>query len=122
MGTGMGRPKKIIDLEQIREMASEFCTQEEISRDMGFSRSLFLRRKDIKDAYESGMLSGRASLRHYQFLLARSGNYQMLIWLGKQYLDQKEPINKDEAVITEVPRVVVTLAGVEGTVKGEKDE
>lgn len=87
---GRGRPKKEISLAVVEEMAAEFCSQEEIASDVGFSRELFRTRKDIREAYERGMQGGRTRLRSYQFQAAKSGNVTMLIWLGKQYLGQKD--------------------------------
>ena len=50
----MAARKKEIDLEQVEEMAAEFCTQEEMATDMGFARTLFHRRKDVRLAFENG--------------------------------------------------------------------
>ena len=36
------------------------------------------------------MESGRASLRRMQYVAAKKGNATMQIWLGKQYLGQKD--------------------------------
>ena len=36
----------------------------------------------------------KLSLRHWQFNAARGGNIQMLIWLGKQYLGQRDTVEK----------------------------
>jgi hypothetical protein len=40
--------------------------------------------------YRQKALGGRASLRRAQFATALKGNTAMLIWLGKQYLEQRE--------------------------------
>lgn len=85
-----GRPKKQIDLEAVRELASEGNTQEEIARALGFARATFANRKDVTEAYYKGMAEMKLSLRHWQFNAARGGNIQMLIWLGKQYLGQRD--------------------------------
>ena len=64
---------------------------------MGFCVDLFLTRQDVREAYKRGMLSAGVSLRHYQFMQAKSGNTTMLIWLGKQYLGQRdEPDGADD--------------------------
>ena len=39
---------------------------------------------------------GKISLRRAQYQLALKGNSSMLIWLGKQYLDQAENPSKME--------------------------
>lgn len=45
---------------------------------------------DIADAWARGQELGKASLRRRQHRLAMSGHPTMLIWLGKQYLGQKD--------------------------------
>ena len=85
-----GRPKKQIDLEAVKELASEGNTQADIADALGFARSTFGNREDLKKAYWDGMAEMRLSLRHFQYKAARDGNIQMLIWLGKQFLDQKD--------------------------------
>lgn len=48
---------------------------------------------------------GKVSLRRRQYEIATNGNVSMLIWLGKQWLNQTEkpavPENKDEPDISE---------------------
>ena len=67
-------PKKLdIDLEQVEEMAGEFCTQEEIADDMGFDRTVFHRRSDVRSAFLRGKNSAKMSLRHMMYNAARSG-------------------------------------------------
>lgn len=85
-----GRPKKVIDLEAVCELASEGNTQEEIARALGFARTTFANRDDVTEAYYKGMAEMKLSLRHWQMNAAKSGNVQMLIWLGKQYLGQSD--------------------------------
>ena len=66
-----GRPKKQIDLEAVRELASEGNTQEEIARALGFARATFANRDDVTEAYYKGMAEMKLSLRHWQFNAAR---------------------------------------------------
>lgn len=49
-----------------------------------------LRRKDIKDAWLEGRAELEVNLRHWQLEAAKSGNVQMLIWLGKNILGQTD--------------------------------
>jgi hypothetical protein len=44
------------------------------------------------DAYKKFSATGKTSLRRSQFNVALQGNPTMLIWLGKQYLGQREPL------------------------------
>ena len=80
------KPKKKVDLEQVEEMAAEFCTQEEIADDMGFERRLFHTREDIKAAFERGKNNAKMSLRHMMYNAARSGDRTMMIFLAKNEL------------------------------------
>ena len=84
----MGRPLKEIDERQVRELASIQCTMEEIAAVCGCHIDTLRDRFSniIKDAREEG----KASLRRMQYLKAKEGNATMLIWLGKQLLDQRD--------------------------------
>ena len=40
--------------------------------------------------HKKGLETGHASLRRMQYAAAQAGNPTMLIWLGKQHLEQKD--------------------------------
>lgn len=104
MARGRGRPRLVVDLDEVRELASEGNTQEDIARVLGFSASTFKKRKDINQAYKQGMAELRTSLRHWQVAAAKSGNVQMLVWLGKILLGQKEDLaNRPEIEVEDDP-------------------
>lgn len=103
----MGRKKKEIDLEAVQELASEGNTQAEIAEALGFSRSTFTHRKDLTEAYYKGVAEMKLSLRHWQFNAARGGNIQMLIWLGKQYLGQRDAV--EEKIEAEGVKVIIDV-------------
>ncbi len=89
------KTKKVIDLEQVEDMASEFCTQEEIADDMGFERTLFHRRKDVAAAFSRGKNSAKMSLRHMMYNAAKGGDKTVMIFLAKNelgYRDNPEPV------------------------------
>ena len=86
----MSRKKMEIDLEQVEDMASEFCTQEEIAKDMGFQRDLFRKRSDVQAAFDRGKNSAKMSLRHFMFEAAKSGDRTMMIWLSRNELGYRE--------------------------------
>jgi AraC-like DNA-binding protein len=91
-----GRPKISVDFETIDKLMAIQCTGEEIASVLNVSYDTLEKR--IKEEYglsfteyfsqKSGV--GRASLRRRQFQLAESGNPTMLVWLGKQWLNQKD--------------------------------
>ena len=91
----MARKKEIIDIAQVEEMAAEFCTQEEISKDMGFSRMVFTRRADVREAFERGKNTAKMSLRSMMFNAARSGDRTMMIWLSRNELGYSDNPKND---------------------------
>lgn len=90
-----GRPKVDVDLEDVTELAAEGCSTKEIAAALGFSAATLFGRKDIKAAYDRGRDMLGVNLRHWQIEAAKGGNVQMLIWLGRQYLDQKDQKEKE---------------------------
>ena len=85
----MARPKKYdIDTEQVEYLASIGCTNIEIADMYGCSSDL------LEKSYSEYLTKGRATLkkrlRKAQLDLALNGNATMLIWLGKQMLDQTD--------------------------------
>ena len=87
----VGRPKKELDVEQIRELATIQCTDVEIAAVMRVSVDSL--KANYTDIIKEGREHGKSSLRRAQYKLALTGNAQMLIWLGRFYLGQKEEIN-----------------------------
>lgn len=100
-----GRPKLIISergIGTIKQLASIQCTDEEIASVMGCSVDLLTNKNNKEAFYQAkadGARSGRASLRRMQWKTAEGGNATMQIWLGKQYLNQKD--KQDVVVDTE---------------------
>lgn len=86
-----GRPRVGLDHRQIRELASIGCSMTEIACVMGVHVDTI--RDNYSKAIDEGRECGKISLRRAQWKLALSGNAQMLIWLGKFCLGQKEELN-----------------------------
>jgi len=84
----MSRPKKDIDPEQVRKLASIDCSYAEMSAILGLNESNLTRR--FAQVIEEGRRNGCASLKRKQFEVAMAGNVSMLIWLGKIRLKQKD--------------------------------
>lgn len=90
-----GRPKKEIDKNIFEKLCHIQCTQEEIAD--FFECSIDTLRRFCKKEYDKGFCEvykkkstgGKTSLRRIQFKLAER-NASMAIWLGKQYLGQKD--------------------------------
>jgi hypothetical protein len=85
-----GRPKKFVDLELVEKLAHIQCTHAEIASTLGVSVDTLQRHKDFAATYKKGAEGGRKSLRRMQFESANRGNVVMQIWLGKQYLGQRD--------------------------------
>lgn len=103
----MARPKKQIDGEMVKKLASIFCTQDQIATIMGCSVDTLARR--FADVIKEGREHGKYSLLKKQFELAVAGNVTLLIWLGKQHLgqsDKQETINEN----TQPVKVIIERA------------
>tara|TARA_R110000868_G_scaffold123968_2_gene327936 strand:- start:8661 stop:8993 length:333 start_codon:yes stop_codon:yes gene_type:complete len=87
------RPVKVkdIDTEQVWRLACMQCTLREIADVVGVSHESV--RKHFGDLIEKGQSVGKKSLRRAQFEKAINGSDRMLVWLGKQYLGQKEIVS-----------------------------
>ena len=102
-----GRPKVQLDEKLLEDLASIHCTKEEIAKIMGCSvDTLYARYSEV---LFKGSAIAKSSLRRLQWEQAKRGNTMMLIWLGKQWLGQRDR-HPDEApqtlinvVIKEVP-------------------
>jgi hypothetical protein len=74
--------------KRIVELASMGCTNEEICCDLTIGSNTLYKH------YETDLKKGRAnlkcSLRRKQYQMAMAGNVTMLIWLGKQFLGQRD--------------------------------
>ena len=86
-----GRPKKEIDYTTVEKLANIQCTQEEIASFLGISSRTLLRDEKFKELFAKGRENGKMSLRRIQWKHAEK-SVPMAIWLGKQYLGQKDVI------------------------------
>ena len=89
-----GRPKKEIDYTAVEKLASIQCTQEEIANFLEVSVRTLQRDEEFCRIYKKGMDNGKMSLRRTQFKIAEK-NASMAIFLGKQYLGQRDVIETD---------------------------
>jgi hypothetical protein len=85
-----GRPKFKIEYEQVKLLTDIHCTQEEIAAALGCSVDTLQRDEKFCGIYKAGLEDARKSLRRRQWEAADKGNTTMLVWLGKQYLKQKD--------------------------------
>ena len=87
----MARPKFKIDYEMVEKLAGIQCTQQEIASFLGCSVDTLQRDEKFCGLYKKGQENGKMSLRRIQYKLAEK-NPTMAIWLGKQYLKQRDNI------------------------------
>ena len=84
----MARPRKEIDREQVRKLAALHCTVDEMADIIGCGRDTIYRH--YKEELDKGRAEGKMTLRTMQFKAARNGSAVMLVWLGKQHLNQQD--------------------------------
>ena len=129
-----GRPPIVIDPQQFESLCAIQCTLEEVAQVLNCSEDTIERWVkryygiSFAEAYKKYSAAGRASLRRYQFALAKK-NAGMAIFLGKNYLGQTDrqevavPMNgKLEELIDGLRQphdIYAETAGVNGTVEDE---
>ncbi len=94
-GNPVGAPPKEVNWTLFEDLCSLQCTQSEICSVLKLTdKTLLLKIKehygeDYSDTYKKYSEFGKSSLRRYQFAQAKK-NPGMAIWLGKQWLGQKD--------------------------------
>jgi hypothetical protein len=92
-----GRPKKNIDHKQFESLCGLQCTLEEICGWFGITDKTLnswckkTYNKTFSEVFKEKRSTGKISLRRHQWRLAEK-NANMAIWLGKQYLGQKDQV------------------------------
>lgn len=106
----MGRKRIVWAEQQFRQfenLCSLQCTEEEICSVMNVSDKTLNRllkehyKMDFSEAHKKYSAVGKISLRRTQFKMAERSD-RMAIWLGKQYLGQKEPERERSEQITDI--------------------
>ena len=91
----MARPRIEIDKSDFEKLCALQCTKEEIAGFFDCSEDTIERwcHREYKESFAvvfaKKRVAGRISLRRSQFRMAET-NVSMAIWLGKQYLGQRE--------------------------------
>lgn len=111
----MARPRIDIDEKQFEKLCGMQCPLWEIAAWFQCSEDTIERwckrtyKLGFADAYKIHSASGKIALRRFQFKMAEK-NVAMAIWLGKQWLDQKEQVvvaaNINPETIKEIEDVV----------------
>ena len=115
----MSRKPVPIDLDELEKLAAMHCTQDEVASWFGISQPAIckkLQREPFKSRWERGWSKGNISLRRAQMQQAEQGNGTMLVWLGKQWLGQRDTQRLEHSGSIEVSgalqRLEEEIAGV----------
>lgn len=100
-----GRPKIQIDYNTVEKLANIQCTQEEIASFLGISVRTLQRDEEFCRIYKKGQENGKMSLRRIQYKLAEK-NTAMAIFLGKQYLGQKDNVEVQSSQLDKVSELL----------------
>lgn len=104
----MGRPKTVIDPEQVRKLAEIGCTDLEIALIVGIHAANLKRR--FADILAKGREHCKMRLRMAQMKAALGGNVVMLIFLGKNLLGQRD--TPEPAASFDIPQLKVEITGL----------
>jgi hypothetical protein len=89
-----GRPRLTFDLRLVEDLGKIQSTHAELAAVLDCHletvRDRLKNDPEFSAAYEKGLENGKSSLRRIQWKAALSGNTTMQIWLGKQYLCQRD--------------------------------
>ena len=96
-----GRPRKEINYDELKKLCGILCTEQEIAD--WFEVSIDTLNTRIKEQYhitfseyyKKNSAYGKISLRRNQFKLSEK-SAGMAIWLGKQYLGQRDIKNEND--------------------------
>lgn len=113
----MARPRKEIDKKQFENLCGLQCTKEEICGWFDLTDKTL--ESWCKRTYNGGFSevfrqkrgAGKISLRRHQWELAKK-NANMAIWLGKQYLDQRDHIEDEQNSVKKLEELLDKIGGV----------
>ncbi|HCH92378.1 MAG TPA: hypothetical protein DE061_01605 [Clostridiales bacterium] len=120
----MGRPRIEINKEEFEKLCALLCSEEEIASWFDVSVDTLCRwcKREygvtFAEIYKTKSEKGRIALRRYQFKLAEKYP-AMAIFLGKQYLGQRDNVDNAEGVDEGVPPVINIM---DCSKDGEDDE
>jgi AraC-like DNA-binding protein len=122
----MGRPQKEIDQKQFENLCGLQCTLAEIADFFDCSEDTIERwckrtySENFAETFKKHCGKGKISLRRYQFKLAEK-NAAMAIWLGKQYLGQRDNFVFDEKNKNAMEKLDGLLKEFQDAIKSEAD-
>lgn len=90
---GAGRKAVSIDTVELEKLSVLQCTNAEIAAWFGCTERTIEKRSkepELAEVMARGKGKGRVSIRRAQMKLLEAGNATMGVWLGKQYLGQRD--------------------------------
>ena len=93
---GAGRPKIVVDIEILKNLASIGCPDYEIASVLNISAKTL--KRNYADIIEQFKEKGKASLRKKMWEKALKGNDKLLIWLSKNELNMVDKVHTTSTV------------------------
>lgn len=124
--SNMGRPKIEINWFEFDKLCAIQCSLREIAGWFDCSEDTIERRvKETHDVtfaeyFDQKRGKGKIALRRKQYDVAMNGNVSMLIWLGKQYLDQSDKQETSSSHIVKYEDIIKNLEVTNGSEKESK--
>ena len=101
---GAGRPKIVVDIEILKNLASIGCPDYEIASVLNISAKTL--KRNYADIVEQFKEKGKASLRKKMWDKAvKKDNTHMQIWLSKNYLGMKDR-TQTESILEPLPLII----------------
>ena len=101
---GAGRPKIVVDIEILKNLASIGCPDYEIASVLNISAKTL--KRNYADIVEEFKEKGKASLRKKMWDKAvKKDNTHMQIWLSKNYLGMKDR-TQTESIVEPLPLII----------------
>jgi transposase-like protein len=120
-----GRPEAKIDWKRVDRLLQSHCTGAGIASLLGIHPETFYRKCEEKfnvgftEYSRLKKTEGKELLRAKQFDIALSGEKSLLIWLGKQYLEQADKLETVVANV-EVPEDEVIEAAMRAAFEADR--
>ena len=108
---GAGRPKIVVDIEILKNLASIGCPDYEIASVLNISAKTL--KRNYADIVEQFKEKGKASLRKKMWDKAvKKDNTHMQIWLSKNYLGMSDKVQQTN--VTEPLPLIIEAEKVDG--------
>lgn len=125
---GSGRKKQEIDWKKVDLMLEAHCLGTEVANHLGIHPDTLYNR--VKEEFKVDFSAysrqkkekGKSHVKVKQYQEARIGNKQMLIWLGKNWLGQKDEPKKDQEFDGSLAQLLQLLKSLKSYKEFEKKD